>query len=285
MGMVEMSNKEQDRVWEHSRQRGVGLIVMLAIANRADGNGICWPGLDDLATRARASEKSVRRLIDAAVKAGELAIKKRPGKSHIYAILVGLSRDEKYGRLALMHAMGESRQGGNSDLYPGQNDHTTPDNLTILPRTECPPTPDNLTRSGRQTPAQMGTPVGTVCAQTGRRTIIEPSVEQTTSGWVHRLYLTTFGETVISKEQDLLTDMTSVYSERDIIDAMGITKKESAKKRIIGKCAYMQGILQRWAKYGRDPEPDDNDDDDVAPHIGFGRTLIDLRPERLRSDA
>lgn len=275
-----MSNKEQDRVWEHSAQRGIGLVVMLAIANRADDNGICWPGQKDLAKRARVSRRSIQRYIDSASADGEVAVVERPGKSHLYVVLVGLPDEEKRRRLDLVAA-------GNEVPEPAPASHPH------LRQPDAPPAPARRTACasqsipGAQVPVQIGQPGAQVYAQSGRRTIIEPSVEPpvTTSGWAHRLYLSTFSEPVISKEQDLLTEMTGVYSERDIIDAMGITKKASAKKRIIGKCAYMQGILQRWAKYGRDPEPEDDDDDDVAPHIGFGRTLIDLRPEKERLHA
>lgn len=59
-----MSVKVISRVWDHSRQRGSLLLLLLAMADIADELGILFAGSEYLAQRARlANERHVRRMI------------------------------------------------------------------------------------------------------------------------------------------------------------------------------------------------------------------------------
>ena len=40
-----MSIKRMNAVWNLSKQSGSALLVLLALADRADDDGFCWPGL------------------------------------------------------------------------------------------------------------------------------------------------------------------------------------------------------------------------------------------------
>lgn len=67
-------------VLENSKQSGTSLLVLLAIANRADERGRdAWPSVATVAKMARTSERHVRRLLPVLVKAGELAVKRGAG--------------------------------------------------------------------------------------------------------------------------------------------------------------------------------------------------------------
>ena len=46
-----------DRVWEHSGQKGAGLLLLLAIAGYAGDNGFAFPGLATLAAKTRLSRR------------------------------------------------------------------------------------------------------------------------------------------------------------------------------------------------------------------------------------
>ena len=58
-----MSIKWSGMVWHNSQQTGSGLLVLLAIADHANDDGICWPSVARLARMARVSERQCQRLI------------------------------------------------------------------------------------------------------------------------------------------------------------------------------------------------------------------------------
>lgn len=90
---VEVSTK----VWNHSQQKNTKLVVMLALANRADEDGICWPGYSYIAQKARLSdERGAMRIVKELTEQGELIIADPGGgrkKSNHYLVTVGFSAD------------------------------------------------------------------------------------------------------------------------------------------------------------------------------------------------
>jgi len=58
-----VSISAQNRVWEHSRQDGTNLIALLALADWADADGICWYANDRIAQRVRREERTVTRIL------------------------------------------------------------------------------------------------------------------------------------------------------------------------------------------------------------------------------
>jgi hypothetical protein len=58
-----MSIAVMDRVWKHSKQKGSGLLLMLALADHANDNSVCWPGADHLAQKIRMSGRNTRRML------------------------------------------------------------------------------------------------------------------------------------------------------------------------------------------------------------------------------
>lgn len=53
---------------------------MLALADRADDNGFCWPSIDDLAERTRLSPRAVQKGIATLVTDGELTVENGGGR-------------------------------------------------------------------------------------------------------------------------------------------------------------------------------------------------------------
>jgi DnaD/phage-associated family protein len=90
MGIAIMS-----RVWESSKQSGSALLVILALADRADEDGICWPGIGDIARRARLGDRQVQRIIFQLKECGELYIQNAVGRGHTnnYFITCGLESE------------------------------------------------------------------------------------------------------------------------------------------------------------------------------------------------
>lgn len=60
------------RVWEHSCQRGSHLVLLLALADRADDDGVAFPKFEELVERTRSDERTVKRLLAELEADGEL---------------------------------------------------------------------------------------------------------------------------------------------------------------------------------------------------------------------
>lgn len=75
-----MSVKVSSRLWENSHASGGDLLVLLALADHANEDGECWPGIASLASKTRMSERNVQRILRRLREAGELHVTQRPGK-------------------------------------------------------------------------------------------------------------------------------------------------------------------------------------------------------------
>jgi hypothetical protein len=67
-----MSVKALSWVWEHSPHDGGNLLVLLALADFADADGLCWPSHAKLAAKSRLSERQVERALKELVASGDL---------------------------------------------------------------------------------------------------------------------------------------------------------------------------------------------------------------------
>jgi hypothetical protein len=97
-----MSIKVMSRVWDQSKQDGPHLLLILALADHASDDGVCWPGIPKLAEKVRKSERQVKRLLRSLEESGELYINRCTGRgnSNLYYITVGYTRDEIIHTLA-----------------------------------------------------------------------------------------------------------------------------------------------------------------------------------------
>lgn len=80
-----------NRVWECSKQKGTPLLLMLAIADNANHEGIAFPGIPYLARKTRMSERQVQRVLQDLDESGELAVIWSVGRknTNMYYVLVG----------------------------------------------------------------------------------------------------------------------------------------------------------------------------------------------------
>lgn len=76
-----MSNKYVTRVWTNSPSVGTDRLVLLCIADRANASGLAWPGIADIANRARISKRSAQRAIQSLEKLGELRVNRGAGRT------------------------------------------------------------------------------------------------------------------------------------------------------------------------------------------------------------
>ena len=86
-----MSIKTMSRVWEHSQQSGTKLLLLLAIADHANDEGVAWPGMTSLSRKIRASLTYTKELIKELLTSGDLELVKSGGghNSNTYRVVVG----------------------------------------------------------------------------------------------------------------------------------------------------------------------------------------------------
>lgn len=84
-----MSIKAMSEVWEHSKQKGNGLLLMLAIADFANDDLKCYPSVDRLAFKTRMSRRNIQTLCRQLVEEGEIQIHENKGPSgcNVYEIM------------------------------------------------------------------------------------------------------------------------------------------------------------------------------------------------------
>ena len=74
-----MSLVASQLVWNCSQQQGNALLVMLALADRANDELTCWPGVDDIARRCRLKRRAVQQILADIERSGELSREFRRG--------------------------------------------------------------------------------------------------------------------------------------------------------------------------------------------------------------
>jgi hypothetical protein len=86
-----MSIEHLAAVWEHSRQSGSGLVVLLAVASYSDQRGEWIADQATLQKRARLGRRRVQQILDELVAAGELAVVSHHGRGKLstYRLLAG----------------------------------------------------------------------------------------------------------------------------------------------------------------------------------------------------
>jgi hypothetical protein len=100
-----MSREARDRVWAHSRSHGSRKELLLWLAERADKDGVCWPGLTELQTVTGLKERSVQVILKQLEEDGEIYTPTSFGRGHtpLYVVTVGMDA-LAIGRVLANHA-------------------------------------------------------------------------------------------------------------------------------------------------------------------------------------
>ncbi len=70
-------------VWEHAAEvQGNDLLVLLALADWANDDGICWPSIPRLATKARVSVRTAQYIVQRLEARGYVSIERGGGRRH-----------------------------------------------------------------------------------------------------------------------------------------------------------------------------------------------------------
>jgi len=121
-----MSVKCTSRVWELSDSTGSHRLVLLAIADFANEDGVGWPGQARLAEMTQISTSSVKRVISDLVEIGELwRGRRREGGPNAYIVCVGLTKAELERAKELVVDLGCDQDEVEAAFDPGITHSTT----------------------------------------------------------------------------------------------------------------------------------------------------------------
>ena len=99
-----MSIKVRSRIWEHAPYEGGSLLVLLALADFCDDQGMCFPDQPSIAAKARLTDRQVRTVLAKLREDGEILMVPGRGRGNRtwYCVLSGLSpADREKKRKAL----------------------------------------------------------------------------------------------------------------------------------------------------------------------------------------
>lgn len=77
-----MSIKVMSHVWDHSPHTGSDLLMLLAIADHANDEGLAWPSIPTLAKKCRVGKRQAIYIIQKLERAGSLSIEHGGGRGH-----------------------------------------------------------------------------------------------------------------------------------------------------------------------------------------------------------
>lgn len=138
-----MSLAATDWVWSQSDSRGAARLVLLAIADRADADGVAYAGTASLIRRTRAARSTVRDAVDTLLVSGELAVvegRLGPGGETVYRLPLLDVRGPVSGPGRLPTRAGHRPPGagrrprGGPTIGPGGTDYRPGGGPTIGPR-------------------------------------------------------------------------------------------------------------------------------------------------------
>jgi hypothetical protein len=170
-----MSVKVMGRVWEHSRQSGGALLILLALADFADDNGRSWPAVKTLAEKARMSERNARYVLRSLESSGEIATIVGGGRGGTSGYVVTVGEPAKGARVAGGQGLpgGKARRKGGSQLpkrgqpiapEPSGTVNEPPEQQKAVP---AAPPPSGLSPGDRWRPVEER--IGTIFGCTTRK--------------------------------------------------------------------------------------------------------------------
>ena len=122
-----MSIKVMTYIWEHSKHKGSGLLLLLAIGDHAhdDGTG-AYPSVKTLAEKVRMSERSVHYLIKRLVASGELGVDSAAGPKgcNLFRVQMAEGVQTSVGGGANQRMQGVQPIAPEPSIEPSLNRHT-----------------------------------------------------------------------------------------------------------------------------------------------------------------
>lgn len=95
-------------VWEHSESKSNDRLCLLALADKANDIGYCWPGISDIERQMNATRQTVLNSLDRLEAQGELYAERRQRVGSKYLVLPGLTDDQIVAGLVTHFKMDET---------------------------------------------------------------------------------------------------------------------------------------------------------------------------------
>lgn len=89
------------RVWRESKQSGGTLLLLMAMADFADDEGICFPAVETLAKKARMTARHVRRVLRELEEKGEIRSQPNAGPHGVNVYKITLGEDKMSGDIGV----------------------------------------------------------------------------------------------------------------------------------------------------------------------------------------
>ena len=87
-----MSIEAMSWVWKHSKTKGSERLVLLALADNANDNGVCWPSIATIARKANLERRYVISILKNLESVGRIQIERRRmgklNKSNLYTVVM-----------------------------------------------------------------------------------------------------------------------------------------------------------------------------------------------------
>jgi DNA-binding MarR family transcriptional regulator len=121
-----VSIRIMSRVWDEADASGGALLVLLALANFADDDGICWPRIETVAHKARLTPRQVSSIITSLVQAGQIATKPGGGRGRPtqYLVLCGMSETEREQSLKKLRGLAKETMKESTKKLQGNEPET-----------------------------------------------------------------------------------------------------------------------------------------------------------------
>lgn len=96
-----MSIKIMSWVWENSTTKGSHRLVLLALADSANDDGVCWPGMNSISKKANLARRYIVDILGSLEKDGRIQVQRRregkKNRSNIYQVITGVVNSASLG--------------------------------------------------------------------------------------------------------------------------------------------------------------------------------------------
>lgn len=109
------------QVWDSTEFRGTELLILLALADYANDEGLCWPSYKKLAKRARVGHRRAMQCVKSLEEEGWLVLERRGniGQSNHYRLKLPTQGGERQCTPHPPGGVKQSSRGGEAQFTPG----------------------------------------------------------------------------------------------------------------------------------------------------------------------
>jgi DnaD/phage-associated family protein len=244
-----MSIRVMAKVWQEAPVKANELLLLLAIADNANDAGWAWPGKEYLAGKIRVERRSVDRIANRLMEAGEMDIYHRVSEVNQDEDYTNAYHLKKYGDPGAQPPIDLRGKLGKKPLTPSSGGDDTSVGGGMTPASGG----DDTSVGGGMTPASGGDDTSVESSESSLEPSGNSSVETTTKQdvVVERPEIFSVFEQNIGPLTpmivDSLKDLVKDHTEAWVTDAI-----KEAVSRGARNLKYIEAILSNWRASGRD---------------------------------